>query len=202
MMFRYYGEKRERLTRILIVINVLVYVAAGVIGGNLIVISDNILVVLGQFNYLVLRYGMYYQIFSAMFIHLNILHLGLNMLWLYFLGRSVERLFSYKDYLIIYFGGGLLGNILTLVMFPPYTISAGASGAIFSLFGALVMFSGAFGGDVKNALFYAMIIFLMNMGFGVNYIAHAAGLIVGLLYGYYKGKAYARRIVYYSYSYY
>lgn len=183
------------MTITLILVNIIIYFLAGIIGGNIITLPNSILIVLGEFNYLVWR-GAYYQILTAMFIHLNLIHLGLNMFWLYFLGKNVERIFGYRDYLIIYFCGGILGNILTLIMFPPYTLSVGASGAVFSLFGALVMYSGTFGGNVKSALLYALIILILNMGFGVNYIAHAAGLFVGLLYGYYKGKSITRRFYY------
>lgn len=187
--------KGSNLTITLILVNIIIYFLAGIIGGNIIILPSSILIALGEFNYLVWR-GAYYQILTAMFIHLNLIHLGLNMFWLYFLGKSIERIFGYRDYLIIYFGGGILGNILTLIMFPPYTLSVGASGAVFSLFGALIMYSGTFGGNVKSALFYALIILILNMGFGVNYIAHAAGLFVGLLYGYYKGKSITRRFYY------
>ena len=184
----YTNKPRYVITLALIIINIFVYVYLAILSGNPFVISNRVLMVFGQFNFAVLRFGLYYQLVSAMFVHLNLGHLLINMFWLYILGVQVERLIGGYDYILIYFIGGLLGNVLTLVIYPLNTISGGASGAIFSLFGAILMYGGAFHGKVGTSLIYAFLILIMNSTFNANIIAHMGGLIVGLIYGYFKGK--------------
>ena len=77
-------EKMEPVvTKVLILVNLAVYVVAGIIGGSFLELSDEVLMLLGQFNYLVLKYGWYFQLLTAMFVHVNIVHLAFNMFWLY-----------------------------------------------------------------------------------------------------------------------
>ena len=76
-----------------------------------------------------------------MFLHFGIEHLGNNMLSLIFLGDILEQIVGKWKYLIIYMGGGLLGNLLSMVLeirTGDYAISAGASGAVFAVIGALL----------------------------------------------------------------
>ncbi len=61
------------------------------------------------------------------------------MLTLYFFGTYLYRLIGEGKFLILYFGGGILGNILFILLGPPFSIAVGASGAIFALGGALTM---------------------------------------------------------------
>lgn len=184
----------SNITNLLLMINIAVYILTAILSGNLISIDIHVLSWLGQYNAAVLYNGAYYQLFTAMFVHGNLIHLGLNMFWLYFLGKQVERFMSKNDLLIIYLIGGFVGNIMTLIIFSPSTVSFGASGAVFAIFGALVMFGGVFSGGTQNAIFYAILIFLINLAFPANVIAHAGGLLTGLIYGYYKGRRLARRI--------
>lgn len=187
-------DRNNILTITLVVINIAMYIYLAFLSNNPFVISNMVLMIFGQFNYAVVRLGFYHQLISAMFVHLNLGHLLINMFWLYILGVQVERLLGEFDYLIIYFVGGLLGNILTLIIYPLYTISGGASGAIFSLFGAILMYGGTFHGRIGASLIYAFLILIMNSAFGANIIAHMGGLIVGLIYGYYKGKLSVRKL--------
>src|SRR5436853_1781083 len=92
-----------------------------------------------QVNLLV-QQGQVWRIFTAMFLHFNILHIGLNMLSLFFIGTAVEVFFGKWRYLVIYLGSGIVGGIVTYFLMPPETLAAGASGAIFGVFGALGVF--------------------------------------------------------------
>ena len=175
-------------TKIIVAINIIVYIICGFIGGNIVEINTEVLALIGQFNIYVLEYGFWWQLITAIFVHVNIIHLLFNTFWIYILGCRVEKIFGKIPYLAVYFLSGLFGNILTLLILPPLTISAGASGAIFGIFGALIMFEGVRGRGVFVALIYAFLIFMMNVGFGINIVAHLGGLIVGLIIGYVYGK--------------
>jgi len=138
----------------------------------------------GQYNLFVLN-GRYWQLFTAMFVHVNIVHLLGNMLFLLIFGLRAEELFDIQEYLLIYFLSGLAGNLLTLLFGPLAPPSAGASGAIFGLFGACAIYvRRAIGQSIISALLYSIFLLMISSGPGVNYLAHLGGLGVGLLIGY------------------
>jgi rhomboid protease GluP len=138
----------------------------------------------GQVNLFVFQ-GAYWQLFTSIFIHASIAHLVGNMLFLFIFGLRAEEMFSLPEYLGIYFIGGLVGNVLSLV-FGSLFISVGASGAIFSLFGACVIYARrSVRQSILGALVYAFfLLFLSGLGAGVNDLAHIGGLGFGLLIGY------------------
>jgi len=74
-----------------------------------------------------------------MFIHSGIWHFFANMLTLYFFGFYLSRLIGDSKLLIVYFGGGILGNILYIFLGNPLSIAVGVSGAVFALGGALAI---------------------------------------------------------------
>ena len=93
-------------------------------------------------------------------------------------------MFSLPEFLGIYLIGGLVGNLLSL-SFGPIFVSVGASGAIFSLFGATVIYARrSVRQSILGALVYAFFLFFINSGEGVNILAHLGGLGFGLLVGY------------------
>lgn len=86
--------------------------------------------------------GEYYRLFTCMFLHFGFLHLANNMLLLFFVGDYVERYFGHVRYAIIYLFGGLCGSVLSFRIESASAepaVSAGASGAIFAVIGALVV---------------------------------------------------------------
>jgi len=88
-----------------------------------------------------------------------------------------------------------VGNLLTLLFLPPYTISAGASGAVFGVVGVLIMATGIMGGNMASAILNAFILFAINSVFpGVNAYAHLGGLLTGSVIGLYKGKELKRKM--------
>jgi len=170
-------------TYILIALNVAIYIAGAIIGGNALTTSNNIAVVWGQYNLLVFS-GAYWQLFTSMFIHASIFHLVGNMLFLLIFGLRGEEMFSLPEYLTIYFVGGLVGNLLSLAFGPDF-LSVGASGAIFAMFGACVIYDRrSVRQSIMGALVYAFFLFFINVGSNVNILAHLGGLGFGLALGY------------------
>jgi rhomboid protease GluP len=151
--------------------------------------------------------GAYYQLVTSMFVHVGLEHIFGNMLFLLIFGLRAEEMFDTTEYLGIYLLSGLAGNLLSLlptILIPSYNmVSAGASGAIFGMFGAVVIYSRrAIGQSILTALFFAFFLFIINIGPQVNIFAHAGGLVVGLLIGYFLGATRKTKPTYrYKYTY-
>jgi membrane associated rhomboid family serine protease len=128
-----------------------------------------------------------------MFLHANIMHIALNMLSLFFVGRAVEIFFGKWRYLAIYFVSGIAGGILYFLQSSAIP-AIGASGAIFGVFGAMGIFyivnRRALGAAGTSIITQWAIILVLNMaigfapGSGIAVWDHIGGLIAGLLLGY------------------
>jgi rhomboid protease GluP len=199
-----YFYRYGKATFSLFLINVAVYVIESVLSKNPLSISMNVLATLGQWNYAVLHYGYWWQLLTAMFVHVGILHIGFNMYFLLVMGSQLEHVLGPKRLVAVYIVSGLVGNLLTLLLLPPGTVSAGASGALFGIVGTLIVMMGVIGGNMQGALMNAFVLFLINSILpGVNAFAHLGGLITGVAIGYYYGKRIRRRMALaYGYGYY
>ena len=179
------NSQKYRPTIILIALNVAFYIYTSAVGGDFLTTSNNMIWTYGQVNGQVLYSGYYYQIFTSLFVHADIAHIVGNMLFLLIFGLRGEEMFSLPEFLSIYFLGGLTGNILSLFLLPIGTVSVGASGAIFAMFGAAVIYERrSFSQSIIGALIYAFFLLLISSGPGVNVFAHIGGLLAGLLIGY------------------
>jgi len=189
-------------TYILIAANIAVYIFTSIQSMNFFVMENSVIAQYGQWNRYVLEGGAYWQLFTAMFVHVNIVHLAGNMLFLFIFGLRAEGMFDIKEYLLIYLLSGLAGNLLTL-LFGPSMISAGASGALFGMFGAVTIYvRRAIGQSIAGALLYAFFLLILSAGLGVNVLAHLGGLVVGLLLGYAFAAIRRSNVMYqYRYSY-
>ena len=134
--------------------------------------------------------GQYYRLFTSMFLHFGIEHLGNNMICLLFLGDMLERLAGKWRYCVIYLGGGLLGNLLSMAVemrTHDYALSAGASGAIFAVIGALlyiVLRNRERMGEAFGKRMLLIVFLMLFQGFtssGVDNSAHIGGLIGGMI---------------------
>ncbi len=176
-------------TTFLVMANLLVYIYTSVIGGNFITTSNGAIEQWGQYNLYVIN-GWYWQLLTSIFVHVDIVHLALNMLFLLIFGFRAEELFSTEEYFFVYFLSGLSGNLLTLLLMDSSTLSAGASGAIFGIFGACVIYvRKTYGQSIVGALLYSFLLLMMTAGRGVNIFAHFGGLAAGLIIGYFLAKS-------------
>ena len=178
------NSEKYKPTYILIAVNVAVYVYTSIVGGNFLSTNFENIPPLYQYNFAVFH-GWYFQLFTSMFVHASIPHIVGNMLFLFIFGLRAEEMFSLHEYLGIYLIGGLVGNVLSLA-FGPFFVSVGASGAIFALFGACVIYDRhSVRQSIVGALVYSFfLLFLSGLGAGVNDLAHLGGLGFGLLVGY------------------
>jgi rhomboid protease GluP len=131
-------------------------------------------------------------------------HLLMNMVSLYIIGRGMERYFSRQAYLLIYLFSGLLGAMASLFMHPE-SISIGASGAIFGVFGALAGFFLAYRKQIavhsREFMKEFIVILGLNLllGFSIESIdvsAHLAGLFAGFIGGFMLSQHPKRGLVY------
>jgi rhomboid protease GluP len=198
------NSQKFKPTLILIALNVIFYIYTSIEGGNFLATDFGIMAIYGQVNELVIKSGYYYQLFTSMFIHADIAHIVGNMLFLLIFGLRSEEMFSLPEYLSIYFLGGLTGNLLSLLLLPLATISVGASGAIFAMFGASIIYARrSFRQSIIGALIYAFFLLFLSSAPGVNNFAHIGGLIAGLIIGYVlatRRKPETRYTISYSYS--
>ncbi|KAA3595985.1 MAG: rhomboid family intramembrane serine protease [Calditrichaeota bacterium] len=152
--------------------------------------SPEMLILFGaKFNPLITD-GEYWRLLTSMFIHIGIIHLFFNLYALFILGKSVECFFGKIDFLVIYFISGLWGSLFSYAF--NNSISAGASGAVFGLIGALISFFAInremFGESGKKTLISTIFIAVLNLviGFstsGIDNYAHIGGLLGGLSLG-------------------
>lgn len=181
---RIFSYKKPTITHILISICVLVFVMMYIFGNGS--ESTGTLIKFGANYDILTKSGEYYRLFTCMFLHIGIWHLVCNMYSLYIIGKQIENLYGKGKYLIIYIVSGLCGSILSLA-FAHNTISAGASGAIFGLLGALLYFGYYYrtylGATIRSSIIPVIMLNLL-IGFlipGISNSAHIGGLIGGVL---------------------
>lgn len=174
-------------TLVLVAANVALYLYTSLIGRNFVVTASNVLTTYGQYNYAILYRGYWWQLITSMFVHVNVAHIASNMFFLLIFGMRAEEFFTNTEYYFLYFASGLAGNILSLayLFYPTPVTSVGASGAIFGVFGAVIIFMRrVVGGSVTGALLFAFLFFLITLSSGTNFYAHFGGLFAGLVIGY------------------
>jgi membrane associated rhomboid family serine protease/Flp pilus assembly protein TadD len=135
--------------------------------------------------------GQWWRLVTCMFVHFGIVHIGLNMWCLWNLGRAAEQLMGRASYLLAYFVSGIFSSIAS-VYWHPMAASAGASGAIFGMAGALVSYvylkktpshlqiNSRMLGSLGTFIAYNLVFGALP---GISNAAHIGGLVMGLAVG-------------------
>lgn len=181
------------ITYALVIVNVLVYLLELQQGG------DTDLMTLYRLGALyppaVLELGEWWRVVAAMFLHLGLLHLLLNMLALVVLGRFTERMLGHGWHLVVYLVSGIGTSLsiiaLTQLQLLPVSVMLGASGAIMGLIGATVAI---YGDDwrrgvsrlARRRLLSALLIVVLQMGLDLlipqtSFAGHLSGAVFGFL---------------------
>lgn len=134
-------ERQPRIpaTGLLIAANCLVFVAMVWAGAGYWHTSNGVQLAWGANFGPATKDGEWWRLGSALFLHFGLFHLGMNMLSLWDGGRLVERMYGSGRFLLVYFASGLAGNLLSLIIQGDRAVSGGASGAIFGIYGALMV---------------------------------------------------------------
>ncbi|TXT63913.1 MAG: putative Rhomboid protease [Promethearchaeota archaeon] len=184
--------KNAKLTLTLILINVICYIIF------LSPVAKDYLLLFVQINHEIIYDYQIWRLFTSMFLHSDPLHLFSNMFGLVLFGALVENNFSKIEFLVIYFVSGLLGSFFSLLILPPYSISLGASGAIFGLLGsAFIIIALENPSLLILALMYVMFFLTASFAPGINAWAHIFGLLGGISLGYIFRKYTHPKVVYY-----
>ena len=179
-----FSMKTPIITYILIAINIIMFLAMYVVGNGS--TDINTLLFYGANNSTLVKMGDYYRLISAIFLHIGVIHLACNMYALYVIGPQLESFYGKLKFVIIYLLGGIIGNLFANI-FEINTVGAGASGAIFALFGSLLYFGyhyRVYLGNVIKTRVAPIILLNLMIGFMYNNIsnaAHIGGLIGGVL---------------------
>lgn len=178
--FFHYGK--PFFTYVFTAINIALFIVMTLAGGST---NTEVLLRYGaKFNPLILE-GEWWRLITPMFLHIGLLHLLMNSFALYYLGTAVEQIYGRLRFFWIYLFSGFSGSLLSFLLTP--NLSAGASGAIFGLFGALLYF-----GVIKPKLFFrtmgmnVLVVIGINLVFGfsvpgIDNAGHIGGLMGGFL---------------------
>ncbi len=173
------------VTIILVVINLILYFVPQLFK---IPAPLNIVLELGGLTLPGIEQGEYFRLLTAAFLHFSIRHLVNNMLILALMGERVESIMGHARYTVLCFFGAVVPNIISFYYYKGMgqdVLSAGASGLVFALNGAMVAAAvkkipGAL--NIGRLIFYTL--FSLNAGFSsasTNNIAHLSGLAAGFL---------------------
>ena len=180
--------RREPATIFLIILNVLVFLVSESAGS-----SQDVMHMLdlgAAYTPLITENGEVYRLFTSMFLHFGISHLMNNMLVLFVLGSRLERAVGKLYFLAVYLFGGTAANIISMFLelkTGEYSVSAGASGAVFAVMGAMIYIVLRNRGRLEDLTVRQILImaaFSLYFGFtstGVDNTAHVGGLLAGLV---------------------
>jgi membrane associated rhomboid family serine protease len=182
------GRVVPRATQVLIAINVIVFLAEtaagaplGGGGGGTIWVHGVLYGPSIHFNH------EYWRLVTSGFLHDGILHIGINMLSLYFVGAALEPAIGSRNFVVIYMTSLLAGSFGAL-LFQPGIPTLGASGAIFGVFGALIVVARyrgiPFWQSGLGPILIINLIFSLSVQ-GVSIGGHLGGLVAGLICGWF-----------------
>ncbi len=163
------------------------------------VFGDDLLAAYGmKVNSLILQ-GQFWRLFTPMFLHASILHIGFNMYALYVLGVGLERFYGLRRYLVLYLLAGFSGNVASFLFST--APSLGASTAVFGLLAAEGVFfyqnREIFGAmarrSLTNVITIALINLVIGMSPGIDNWGHLGGLVGGALFAWLAGPRFERQ---------
>ncbi len=180
-----------RVTMVMIGINVIVFVAVLATGGfESPFVRDGILLAADRLRWpdgavvTGVDGGAYWRLLTSAFLHTQVFHILLNMYALWIFGPLLERYLGYVRFVALYLTAGVAGSVAVLWLSPANQPTLGASGAVFGLFGAIVLIQHSRGGDITAWL--VLLGINLVIGFTVPSISwqgHLGGLVAGLLLG-------------------
>src|SRR5215813_1212633 len=179
-------SRRPTYTYVFFGINIIVFVLMALAGGSS---NEPTLMAFGVKSNAAIAKGQWWRFVTPIFIHIGLLHLFFNSYALWIVGPQVEKLYGGGRFVILYVLTGVAG-VYGSYAYHPNTISAGASGAIFGLFGVLLAFGIRYRDSIppffKRAVgtgVLPVIVINLIIGFTIPEIdnsAHIAGLLAGV----------------------
>lgn len=178
------------ITPIIVIVNILVFVVMAISGVHLIMPSGESLLLWGANFRPVTIDGEWWRLFTSTFIHIGIFHLLMNMYALVYIGLLLEPYLGKSRFLSAYLITGISGSVAS-IFWNELTISAGASGAIFGMYGVFValLTTKLIEKSARKSLLISIGVFVFynlanGLKGGIDNAAHIGGLISGLIIGY------------------
>lgn len=176
-------------TAVLMVLNILVFMVMIFQGLNIVSPTSRELLEIGANRRFEVLTGDYWRLFTSMFIHAGLLHLIMNLFGLGIGGALLEYILGARKLILTYLVSGLLASLAS-IYWHENTISVGASGAIFGLYGIILAFSifKVYSKNMRKTTWsllgiYAGISLLLGFFGGIDNAAHIGGLIGGFIIG-------------------
>jgi rhomboid protease GluP len=179
--------RQTPFTFIFLGFNILIFVLMALSGGST---NDATLMAFGVKSNSAIAQGEIWRFVTPVFLHIGLLHLFFNSYALWIVGPQVEKLYGSERFVLLYILTGIAG-VLGSYFYHPYAVSAGASGAIFGLFGVLLVFGIKYRNSIppffKRAVGTGVLpVIAINLiiGFtipGIDNSAHIGGLLAGAL---------------------
>lgn len=180
-------ESAPITTFVLMALNIVVWLLLEWFGDST---SGDTLLKAGAMQYqLVVNYGEYYRMFTAMFLHIGFLHLFYNMFSLYIFGYRLEKFLNPVKLTIVYILSGIFGSLTSLfgaAFIGVFPVSAGASGAVYGLMGSLLFVSIKRRKPIDGVTTYVLwLLFVLGIVYSVmmpnvDILAHIGGFVSGL----------------------
>ena len=153
--------------------------------------TPKILFDMGAMQPIAVADGQFWRLFTAMFLHVGLLHIALNAYFFWLFGRMVEASFGRTWMVLIYVVAGFLASVASYAFGPVTTLAVGASGAISGVFGAFIAYNYRRRQHAMNAanLRMAVTVIVLNAVIAIGYSsidwrAHVGGLVAGFALGY------------------
>lgn len=169
-------------TRVLVGINIVIFIVTVANGANLVSGQPGASTVYDHFSLIpaAVAHGQWYRLFTAMFLHFGILHIAFNMWALLVIGTPLEQMLGRLRYLSLYVLAGLGGSLFSFVNGSIGENAAGASGAIFGLFGAFYVITRRRGLDTGPIVGLIAINLVLSFTISnIDWRGHVGGLITG-----------------------
>jgi membrane associated rhomboid family serine protease len=181
------------VTPALVAINVLVFIVMAVAGVSIMEPANAALIRWGADFGPLTTHGQWWRLLTASFVHVGLVHIAFNMWALLSGGTFTERLFGNVGFLTLYLLSAIGGNLASIA-WQPFTVAAGASGAIFGVYGALLGLllvqhksipQAAAVSLGKNAMVFVgyNIVYGLKGDSNIDMAAHIGGLLTGLVAG-------------------
>jgi membrane associated rhomboid family serine protease len=171
-------------TYVLIALNVAAYLAVIASGGGGLSSSGSAIVDNFGLQGLAVADGEWYRLLTGGFLHASILHLGFNMFAVYVIGRILEPGIGTPRFVALYFASLFAGSFGAILLSDPATVTIGASGAVFGIFGALFVIARGRGLDEIASQLGLLLLINLALTFGIANISiggHLGGLAGGVI---------------------
>lgn len=182
------GPAAPIATQVIVAVNVLVYLAELATGSGFGSVSGRIYEEGALYGPFVAQLDEYWRIVTAGFLHASLWHIAFNMVFIWFIGRSLEPAIGTARFVVAYFAALVCGSFGVLLI-EPDSVAVGASGAAFGLLGTLLIEARSRGIDLwatgllQLALLNFAITFLIpNIAIGAHLLGFAGGLVMGVIY--------------------